>query len=215
VDLVADGATEVIAFVITEHPPAITRGLVRDYEVIRRRIERLAGVPVRSLSYCDGGEFDAAAVILSGSFAPWAQHDPDALARLGERLERFDGSVLGICGGMQLQTIFAGGAIGPRERPAIGYGRVEVMEGEDLLDGLGLTAEIYNHHSWDVVTIPGDFEVLARSEDCAVEAVRSCERRWWGTQFHPERFSARRPDGARILRNFFALAGIGSGSVMS
>ena len=148
-------------------------------------------------------------MILSGSFAAWDLHDPDALARLGDRVERFDGAVLGICGGMQLQTMFAGGGIGPRARPAIGYERVEVLEGGDLLGGLGLTAETYEHHSWDVDTLPDDFEVLARSEDCAVEAVRSRVRRWWGTQFHPERFSARRPDGARILRNFFALAEVG------
>jgi GMP synthase (glutamine-hydrolysing) len=205
----------VIDFVITEHPPAITPGLARDYEGIRRRIERLAGVPVRSSSYCDLGEFDAAAVILSGSFAPWEHHGGDAVARLGERLEYFNGSVLGICGGMQLQTIFAGGTIGPRECPAIGYRAIAVVDGEDLFDGLGSTAEFYEHHSCDVVTIPGDFEVLARSQDCAVEAVRSCERRWWGTQFHPERFSARRPDGARILRNFFASAGVGGAREMS
>ncbi|MDQ2802170.1 MAG: gamma-glutamyl-gamma-aminobutyrate hydrolase family protein [Pseudomonadota bacterium] len=202
-------APAVVDFVITEHPPAITPGLARDYEVIRRRIERLGGVPVRSRHYCDGGEFAAAALILSGSFAPWSLHDPDALARLGQRVERFDGAVLGICGGMQLQTIFAGGAVGPRERPAIGYGTVEVLEGADLLSGFGLTAETYEHHSCDVITLPDDFEVLARSQDCAVEAVRSLPRRWWGTQFHPERFSARRPDGARILRNFLALAGVG------
>jgi len=202
----------VVDFVITEHPPAMTRGLARDYEVIRRRIERIAGVPVRSRHYCEGGDFSAAALILSGSFAPWALHDPGALARLGESVERFDGAVLGICGGMQLQTIFGGGAIGPRERPAIGYGRVEVLEGGDLLGGLGETAVAYEHHSCDVVTLPDDFEVLARSEDCAVEAVRSLQRRWWGTQFHPERFTARRPDGARVLRNFLGLAGIGAGA---
>jgi GMP synthase-like glutamine amidotransferase len=201
-------STAVLDFVITEHPPAITPGLERDYEILRGRIERLAGVPVRSRHYCDAGDF-AAAVILSGSFAPWELHDPDSLARLGERLERFDGPVLGICGGMQLQTIFAGGSVRPRQRPAIGYKTVEVMEGADLLNGLGSSAEIYQHHSCDVVTLPDEFEVLACSEDCAVEAVRSRKRRWWGTQFHPERFSARRPDGARILRNFFALAGVG------
>jgi betaine-homocysteine S-methyltransferase len=144
----------VLDFVITEHPPAITPGLERDYEIIRRRIERLAGVPVRSRHYCDAGDF-AAAMILSGSFAPWELHDPASLARLGERLGRFDGAVLGICGGMQLLTIFAGGGVGPRERPAIGYRTVEVLEGGDLLNGLGSS--------------------------------------WWGTQFHPERFSTRLP----------------------
>ena len=62
-------STAAVDFVITEHPPALTRGLERDYEVIRRRIEGLAGVRVRSRHYCDSGDFRATAVILSGSFA--------------------------------------------------------------------------------------------------------------------------------------------------
>jgi GMP synthase-like glutamine amidotransferase len=204
-------ATTVVDFVITEHLPAITGALERHYEVICKRIEGLAGVPVRSRHYCDAGDFGAAgAVILSGSFAPWAQHDPAALDRLGESVERFHGAVLGICAGMQLQAMFAGGAIGPRDRPALGYGTVEVLDDEDLLGGLGPTAVTYEHHSCDVVSLPPGFVVLARSEGCAVEAVRARERHWWGTQFHPERFSAQYPAGARVLRNFFELAGVGS-----
>jgi GMP synthase-like glutamine amidotransferase len=202
-------AVTVVDFVVTEHRPAITRALQRHYEVMRRRIERLAGVPVRSQHYCDAENFAADAVILSGSFAPWTEHDADALDRLGENVKRFDGPVLGICGGMQLQTMFAGGAIGPRERPAVGFAKVEVLDDEDLLGGLGPTAVIYEHHSLDVVRLPEDFVVLARSADCAVEAVRARDRPWWGTQFHPEQFSSQHPDGARVLRNFFALAGVG------
>ncbi len=201
-------AAAVVDFVVTEHRPAITRALARDYEVMRRRIERLAGVPVRSRHYCDAEDFDAAAVVLSGSFAPWAEHDAVALDRLGESVRRFGGPVLGICGGMQLQAVFAGGAIEPRERPAVGFASVEVLDDEGLLGGLAPTAVTYEHHSWDVVTLPEDFVVLARSEDCAVEAVRARDRPWWGTQFHPEQFSVKHPDGARVLRNFFALAGV-------
>jgi GMP synthase-like glutamine amidotransferase len=203
----------VVDFVVTEPRPAITRVLERHYEVIRRRLERLAGVPVRSQHYCEAEKFAAAAVILSGSFAPWAQHEAGALDRLGESVGRFGGAVLGICAGMQLQTMFAGGAIGPRERPAVGFAPAEVLDEGDLLGGLGVTAVTYEHHSWDVVTLPEDFVVLARSEDCAVEAVRARDRPWWGTQFHPEQFSSQHPDGARVLRNFFALAGVGPGPV--
>jgi GMP synthase-like glutamine amidotransferase len=203
-------ATGVVEFVITEHLPSITKALEGHYESVRRRIEQLAGVPVRSQHYRDTGSFAAAAVILSGSFAPWALHDPVALARLGENLERFDGPVLGICAGMQLQTVFAGGAIALREHAAVGYGSVEVLDGGDLLSGLGLSTVAYEHHAWEVVTLPDDFVVLARSDDCAVEAVRAPARGWWGTQFHPEQFSPEHPDGARVLRNFFALAGIGA-----
>jgi GMP synthase-like glutamine amidotransferase len=202
-------AAAVIDFVVTEYRPAITRALERHYEVIRRRIERLAGAPVRSQHYLDAENFAAAAVILSGSFAPWTQHEAGALDRLGESVSRFGGPVLGICAGMQLQTMFAGGAIGPRELPAVGFAPVEVLDEGDLLGGVGPTAVTYEHHSWDVIALPEDFVVLARGADCAVEAVRARDRPWWGTQFHPEQFSSQHPDGARVLRNFFALAGVG------
>ena len=151
-------AAAVVDFVVTEHRPAITRALERHYEEIRERLERLAGVPVRSQHYCDAENFAAAAVVLSGSFAPWAQHDARALDRFGERVRRFGGAVLGICAGMQLLTVFAGGAIGPREHPAVGFAAVEVLDEGGLLGGLGPTAVTYEHHSWDVVTLPEDFQ---------------------------------------------------------
>ncbi len=203
----ADGC---VGFVITEHPPAITRVLERDYESIRRRLERLAGTRVRSWSYTDVGNFDGAdAVVLSGSFAPWAVHDSAAIARLGEDLVGFRGPVLGICAGMQLLTMFAGGAVRPRARPEVGFGPVAVVGTDGLLAGLGPTVTVYKHHVDDVVAVPDGFMVLARSEYCAVEAFSAPRRLWWGTQFHPERFDAEHPDGAAVLRNFFALAGLG------
>jgi GMP synthase-like glutamine amidotransferase len=204
-------AAAVVEFVVTEHPAALTRALERHYEVIRRRIESLAGVPVRSRHYSVAGDFhDAAAIVLSGSFAPWAAHDPAALAQLRESLGQSDRPVLGICAGMQLQAIFAGGALGPRKRLEVGYAMVEVIDDRDLLDGLGPTAVVYQHHAHDVTAVPEGFVVLARSEHCAVEAIAAPERRWWGTQFHPERFTGQHPDGALVLHNFFALAGLGS-----
>lgn len=198
-------------FLITEHPALMTKSLERDYEAIRRRIERLAGVPVRSRSYDDSRGFkDVAALVLSGSFGPWEAHDPVALARLGDRVMDFDGPVLGICAGMQLQTMFAGGAIGSRKQLIVGFAPIEVVSDDGLLDGLGPTAVAYEHHAHDVSVIPEGFVVLARSPSCAVEAIAAPDRRWWGTQFHPERFSTRHPDGARVLHNFFKLADLGS-----
>jgi GMP synthase-like glutamine amidotransferase len=202
-------ASDAVELVIMEHFPAIDGVLGRYYDDMRRRMQTLVDVPVRSRNYCDPGDFGTAvAVVLSGSFAPWSLHDPAALARLGERLRRFDGAVLGICGGMQQQAVFAGGEIGLRQRQALGYGAVEVLDGRDLLAGLGPTAVVYEHHSWDVVSLPEDFVVLARSDDCAVEAIRARDRPWWGTQFHPEQSSVQNPAGAQVLSNFFALAGV-------
>jgi GMP synthase-like glutamine amidotransferase len=209
-------ATGYVEFVITEHLPAITAALARHYEEVRKKLQRLAGVPVRSQHYCDPVGFaDARALILSGSFAPWALHDPVALSVLGDRLAGFGGPVLGICAGMQLQAVFAGGAIGPGEKPALGYRPVEILDEAGLLAGVGPRAMAYQHHYWEVVNLPEDFVIVARSEDCRVEAVRSPARNWWGTQFHPERFSARYPDGERVLRNFFSLAGVGPGDAVA
>jgi GMP synthase-like glutamine amidotransferase len=199
-----------VEFVITEHPPAITTAREEHYEQLRQRLEELAGVAVGSRRYDDPADFeDAAAVVLSGSFEPWSVHSPGALAVLAERLSRYAGPVLGICAGMQLQVMFAGGTVGPRTRPELGFGAVELLREDPLFDGLGPAPVVYEHHAEDVTEVPEEFVVLARSQGCAVEAIAAPRRRWWGTQFHPECFSDQHPEGARMLTNFFALAGLG------
>jgi GMP synthase (glutamine-hydrolysing) len=200
-----------VEFVITEHPPAITAAREEHYEQLRERLEELAGVAVSSRPYDDPADLeDAAALVLSGSFEPWSAHSPRALASLAERVTRYAGPVLGICAGMQLQVMFAGGTVGPRTKPEVGFGTVELLREDPLFDGLGPAPVVYEHHAEDVTAVPEEFEVLARSRGCAVEAIAAPHRRWWGTQFHPECFSDEHPDGARVLANFFALAGLGA-----
>jgi GMP synthase-like glutamine amidotransferase len=199
-----------VEFVITEHPPAITPARERHYEELRQRLEEFAGVAVGRRRYDDPVEFkDAAAVVLSGSFEPWSVHSPGALASLGERLGRYAGPVLGICAGMQLQVLFAGGTVAPRAQPEVGFAPVELLREDPLLEGLGPAPVVYMHHAEDVTAVPEEVVVLARSRGCAVEAIAAPDRRWWGTQFHPECFSGEHPEGARVLSNFFALAGLG------
>jgi GMP synthase-like glutamine amidotransferase len=199
-----------VELVITEHPPAITDARERHYEDLRQRLEELAGVAVSSRRYDDPAGFDgAAAVVLSGSFEPWSVHSPLALAGLAERIGAYAGPVFGICAGMQLQVMFAGGTVGPRAEPEIGFGKVEPLREDPLLEGLGPAPVVYKHHAEDVKTVPEGFAVLARSRGCAVEAIAAPHRRWWGTQFHPECFSDAHPEGARVLANFFSLAGVG------
>jgi GMP synthase-like glutamine amidotransferase len=199
-----------VEFVITEHPPAIDGAREQHYEALRQRLQQLAGAAVRSRRYDNPAGFDgAAAVVLSGSFEPWAVHSPHALAGLAQRIEAYAGPVFGICAGMQLQVMFAGGTVGPRAAPEIGFGPVEPLREDPLLEGLGSAPVVYKHHAEDVKTVPEGFAVLARSRACAVEAIVAPHRRWWGTQFHPECFSDAHPEGARVLANFFSLAGVG------
>ena len=124
-------------------------------------------------------------------------------------MRAYEGPVLGICAGMQLQSRFAGGTFAPAAAgPRKGFGEVEVVSDGDLLRGLPPHATVYRHHSEEIIELPDGFHVLARSRECEVEAIAAPSRRWWGTQFHPERFTSAHPAGETVLRNFFHLAAV-------
>ena len=199
-----------VLFVLTEHRAGLTGARARVYERTRRRLEQVAGTEVAAEQY-EGVERlqGADAVVLSGSFEPWSSHDPDALARLGDLVRGFDGPLLGICAGMQLQALFAGGSVARAPAPvATGFAPVDVVEADGLLRGLPPRISVYHHHGDEITSLPDGFRALARSATCGVEAIGDAERRWWGTQFHPEAYSPEHPHGERVLRNFFELAGV-------
>jgi GMP synthase (glutamine-hydrolysing) len=202
---------ESVMFVVTEHPSHLDETRRLHYEEVRARIEGLAGRPVRSLHYLEVEPLGPAPVVLSGSGAPWKAHDPAELDRLGDAVRAADGPVLGICAGLQLLAGFAGGRVAPMAEagrpPERGYQPLEILDDSDLLAGLPVQATVYQDHLDEIVDLPKDFRVLARTPGCDAQAIAAPGRRWWGTQFHPETFDAAHPDGERVLRNFFELAG--------
>jgi GMP synthase-like glutamine amidotransferase len=199
-----------VDFVITEHPSFLDPERTRRYGEIRRLLSGLAGRPVAAVHYLEVRSLGPGPIVLSGSSAPWATHDPESLDRLGEAVLAADAPVLGICGGMQLLARFAGGRIStmvPAEREERGYAPVEVIDADGLLAGLSEPPTVFHDHRDEVTVLPDGFRVLARTEACAIQAIAAPERSWWGTQFHPERFDDEHPDGERVLRNYFSLAG--------
>lgn len=106
---------------------------------------------------------------------------------------------------MQLQTVWAGGAIAPGAVES-GFAPVSVLDDADLLRGLPHEVVVFHDHSEHVTEVPDGFRVLASSPACAVQALAAPARRWWGTQFHPEESSVEHPAGERVLRTFLALA---------
>jgi GMP synthase-like glutamine amidotransferase len=198
-----------IGFVISERAGGLTPERMREFERARERLAVAAGAEVETVHYAELESLDADVVVLSGSFDPWAAHDPEALDRLDEALRVREGPLLGICAGMQTLVRAAGGEIGAAERPVeAGFGAVDVLDGTDLLQGVDLRPVVFQKHSDEVRVLPEGLRVLASSTDCAVEAVAAPDRPWWGTQFHPEAWTAEHPAGRRILENFFRLAGI-------
>lgn len=201
-----------IAYVLTEQSSYLTPEQRERYERTRARLEEVAGSPVHAIHYPDVDDHlrRADVVVLSGSSAPWAAHDPRGLDRLGEAVRSCERPVLGICAGHQLLAMFAGGSVAPMaaagRAPERGYLELDVVNEDDLLRGVGRPPVVYQDHEDEVIRVPDGFNVLARTPGCPVQAMAAPDRRWWGTQFHPELSDGEHPDGERILRNFFALA---------
>jgi GMP synthase (glutamine-hydrolysing) len=199
-----------VQFVVTEHPSRLGEKRTRRYEEVRSLLQDIAGRPVRPIHYLDADRLGPGPVVLSGSGAAWETHDPADLVRLGEAVRAADAPVLGICAGLQLLAGFAGGRVEPMAAagrpPEVGYLPLEVMDDSGLLAGFPGRATVFQDHRDEITELPPGFRVLARTPGCEIQAIAAPVRRWWGTQFHPERFDADHPDGGRILANFFELA---------
>ena len=203
---------DTVTLVVTEHRSRLDAARTRRYEDVRSSLEEIAGRRVRSIHYLDADRLGPGPVVLSGSGAEWGEHDPADLARLGNVVRAADAPVLGICAGLQLLAAFAGGRVAPMAAdgrpPERGYLPLDVLDDDDLLAGLPGRAVVFQDHTDEISEVPTGFRVLARTPGCEIQAIAAQERRWWGTQFHPERFDADHPDGERVIANFFELAAL-------
>jgi GMP synthase-like glutamine amidotransferase len=197
-----------VLFVVTEQRQHLTARGSSAYEDAARCLAAVAGSQPALVHYSDVDSLGGSdAVVLSGSDAPWAAHQPDELDRLRELIASCGRPLLGICAGLQLLAEAAGGAVAHVPPSAEqGFRRIDVIDDADLLQGLGERAVVYHSHTDQVTSLPNGFRVLASSSRCRVQAVAAPELRFWGTQFHPERATREHPDGLQVLRNFFALA---------
>lgn len=128
--------------------------------------------------------------------------------------ERPDAPVLGVCLGMQLMSLVAGGTLEQHLPEVLAthgdhYGQEhEVIATREVLKdiGLELSGRVASHHR-QAVRAAGPLEVLARSPDGVIEAVRDSRRAWCvGVQWHPERTKATGP-GQGVFDRLVATAG--------
>jgi putative glutamine amidotransferase len=119
-----------------------------------------------------------AAVVLSGGndLGRCAERDDTELALLAHAHER-QLPVLGICRGMQMMAHWAGTGL----HLVIGHVRTR----HRLLGHI--SAEVNSYHGYSLSACPEGFEVLARSEDGEIEAIRHLSLPWEGWMWHPER----------------------------
>jgi len=133
--------------------------------------------------------------------------------------------VIGFCGGFHQIYLAFGGKCGDMRRLAPGevdpnssyspgflkewgFTKVRLLKRDPLFDGLGPEIQVLQQHLSECKQLPDQFEVLASSDACRVQAIKHKTRLIYGTQFHPEAYDNDHPDGKRILQNFFRIAGI-------
>ena len=201
-------------------------------ETARARLETAAGMPCRALPFAElslaGVEREApTAIVIGGSTTDWADYDFAEFAGLLETVRAAPVPILGLCAGHQLIGLAhraAWGPLGalregevdpdprfaPGQRKQRGFQRVRVDPSCGLFGGLVATATFFHSHYWQLVEVPAGFVARASSPWSPIQAIERLDRPVFGVQFHPERYDVDHPDGATLLRNFFAVIGTDS-----
>lgn len=105
---------------------------------------------------------------------------------------------LGICRGMQLMAVRAGGTLDQHVPDVVGhdehspgasaYGWISIstLDGSTVRSLVGDNIQVSCHHHQSVASHPG-YEVTARAADGTIEAFEDPDRPFWiGVQWHPE-----------------------------
>ncbi|MBC2776919.1 glutamine-hydrolyzing GMP synthase [Parasphingopyxis marina] len=143
-------------------------------------------------------------IILSGSPAGVPE---EGSPRAPEILFESGLPILGICYGQQVMTHQLGGEVRPGHETGEGgeFGRAFLTVTEEcvLFDGLwkiGDRHQVWMSHGDKVTRFAEGFRIVATSDGAPFALIADDERRYYGTQFHPE--VVHTPDGARLIANF-------------
>ncbi len=109
--------------------------------------------------------------------------------------------VLGVCYGMGVLTLFAGGQVAQAPRREYGPADLIVDDDRDLFAGFDRAAvRVWMSHGDKMESLPAGWQVLAHSANSPIAAFADPERRRFGVQFHPE--VVHTPRGKEIVANF-------------
>jgi GMP synthase-like glutamine amidotransferase len=96
-------------------------------------------------------------------------------------------SILGSCYGHQLLAVALAGpeCVQRCAHPEIGWIPVQIKENEEFF-GKKRLAYSFSSHFDEVVDLPENFQILAYSKHCSIQAFRMKNEPVWGLQIHPE-----------------------------
>ena len=122
------------------------------------------------------------------------------LGNCADYLKKADFPVLGICAGHQFMAQFFGGGAAPSKIPEFGKIEITLLRDNEIFEGLPKKSVVWESHNDEVTVLPKDFDLLAESETCKIQAMKHKNKPFYGLQFHPE--VEHTEFGERIFKNF-------------
>jgi len=173
------------------------------YTQLIARAVREANVYCEILPYYKPFTIDSSVkgIILSGS--PFSVNDEKApvvdVKTFNEQLP-----VLGVCYGAQLTAKQFGGRVEKSNKREYGRAQLQVQDIHDvLMEGVSRHTQVWMSHGDSILSLPGDFEILATTDSIPVAAFRKKEANGFplhALQFHPEVYHS--TEGKKIIYNF-------------
>ena len=136
-------------------------------------------------------------LIISGG--PDSVYESDS-SRIDPAILAQGSAVLGICYGQQLMAHELGGHVRKGTKGEYGLALLERSKPHALFADLNGDSQVWMNHRDQVEFVPDGFDVLAKTDTCAVAAMAHRDRPLMAVQFHPE--VVHTPQGHKILSNF-------------
>jgi GMP synthase (glutamine-hydrolysing) len=163
---------------------------------VRHVVPRLADIAGRPAEVVDLDRLgdptpDAACthVLLSGSELSAARTNPDDASLLSFIRGTLDAGLptLGICYGHQMiaRALVDDTVCRRAERPEFGFRTLRLVD-NPLFESIETLTPVHSHYDEVTGLPPERFDVIASTDDCAVQAFQLRGRPVWGVQFHPE-----------------------------
>ena len=130
----------------------------------------------------------------------------DELGNSGKYLENADIPILGICAGHQFMGRFFGGKVSESKIPEFGKIELTITKRNKIFEKVPEKSIVWLSHNDEVSKLPKDFEILARSENCKIQAMKHKNNLFYGLQFHPE--VEHTEYGEQIFKNFVKICEI-------
>ena len=139
-------------------------------------------------------------IVLGGSPFLFTENDFQIYIDRFQFLKNSSVPILGICFGHQLLGLLFGSSVYKSEK-IDGENNISIILNSKLFENFGENELFVENHT-EGITLPIDFEKLASSENCVVEAMKHSKLNIFGVQFHPE---VSGENGIKLINNFCEL----------